>query len=156
MVTNPINHSLKPIDFEHITKEIPELKNFNHHLDWKSLDPVLYSSSIQPHNWIKIAETIFNQYNYYDGFIVLHGTDTMTYSASALSFLLENLNKPVIFTGSQLPIGLVRTDGRDNLIASIEVATTSDQGKPLVQAMHPPKTGLSRPFQILSPEVGLF
>jgi len=132
MVTDPKDHFLKPFDFKHITEEIPELKKFVCQLEWQNLDPIVDSSNIQPDNWIKIAETIYTNYDHYDGFIILHGTDTMAYSASALSFMLENLNKPVIFTGSQLPIGLIRTDGRDNLIASIEVATSSDKDKPMV------------------------
>jgi len=132
MVTNPTDHSLRPLDFEYITKEIPELKKFSHHLVWKSLNPLVDSSNIQPDNWKRIAETIYSLYDKYDGFVILHGTDTMAFSSSALSFMLKNLDKPVIFTGSQLPIGLVRTDGRDNLIAAIEVATYSEKGLPMV------------------------
>jgi L-asparaginase len=97
-----------------------------------TFDPVKDSSNIDPDMWIKMAEIIENNYNEFDGFVVLHGTDTMAYSASALSYMLENLSKPVIFTGSQLPIGLPRTDGRENLITSIEIAAASNNGSALV------------------------
>jgi len=90
------------------------------------------SSNIDPEVWVKMAETIEENYHDYDGFVILHGTDTMAYSASALSFMLGNLQKPVIFTGSQLPIGLLRTDGRENLVTAIEIASELDDGKPVV------------------------
>jgi len=132
MVEDPSDMSLKPIDFNHISKEIPELKKINHELHWISLDPIVDSSDIKPDNWELMAETVFKNYLIYDGFIFLHGTDTMAYSASALSFHLENLAKPVIFTGSQLPIGAIRTDGRENLISAIEIAAVQNNKGPMV------------------------
>ena len=120
--------SLVPIDFKHITDHVPELEKFGFDLQSVSFDPVKDSSNIDPDVWVKMAETIEENYDDFDGFVVLHGTDTMAYSASALSFMLENLSKPVIFTGSQLPIGLLRTDGRENLITAIEIAAAKENG----------------------------
>ncbi|MDX2443228.1 MAG: asparaginase [Bacteroidales bacterium] len=131
MVEDPDNNSLKPLDFKHISIEVPELKKFKHDLHCRNLDPIIDSSDIKPENWIKIAELIFKSYHDFDGFVILHGTDTMAYSASALSFLLENLQKPIIFTGSQLPIGLIRTDARENLISAIEIASTQTDKGPM-------------------------
>jgi L-asparaginase len=124
--------SLVPIDFKHITDHVPVLNTFGVDLQSVSFDPVRDSSNIDPDMWIKMAETIEDNYDRFDGFVVLHGTDTMAYSASALSYMLENLSKPVIFTGSQLPIGLPRTDGRENLITSIEIAAAHEKGSPYV------------------------
>ncbi|MBL4593341.1 MAG: type I asparaginase, partial [Flavobacteriales bacterium] len=90
------------------------------------------SSNLQPENWLTIAQIIFDNYNQHDGFVVLHGSDTMAYTASALSFLLENLSKPVILTGSQLPIGEVRTDAKENLLTAIEIASSKKNGKAIV------------------------
>jgi L-asparaginase len=132
MVHDPKTGSLVPIDFKHITDHVPELSKFGYDLQSISFDPVKDSSNIDPGIWIKMAETIEKNYDRFDGFVVLHGTDTMAYSASALSFMLENLAKPVIFTGSQLPIGLLRTDGRENLITSIEIAAAKDKGAAIV------------------------
>jgi len=111
---------------------MPELKNFGYHLETLSFDPLIDSSNISPDIWIKIVEIIEQRYSDFDGFVVLHGTDTMAYSASALSFMLENLSKPVILTGAQLPIGALRTDGKENLITSIEIAAEKREGKPVV------------------------
>lgn len=122
MVVDPETGSLVPIDFHHISDHVPELRKFGYQLHSVSFDPVKDSSNIDPPVWTKIAEIIEEGYDHFNGFVILHGTDTMAYSASALSFMLENLQKPVIFTGSQLPIGLLRTDGRDNLITAIEIA----------------------------------
>ncbi|MCU0454886.1 MAG: asparaginase [Bacteroidales bacterium] len=124
--------SLVPIDFKHITNHVPELDKFGFNLHSVTFNPVKDSSNIDPSTWIKMAETIVKNYDRYDGFVVLHGTDTMAYSASALSFMLENLAKPVIFTGSQLPIGLLRTDGRENLLTAIEIAAAREKGAALV------------------------
>lgn len=124
--------SLVPIDFKHITNHVPELGKFGFDLQSISFDPVRDSSNIDPSMWVKMAETIVKNYNKFDGFVVLHGTDTMAYSASALSFMLENLAKPVILTGSQLPIGLLRTDGRENLLTAIEIAAAKEKGAALV------------------------
>lgn len=132
MVHDPSTGSLVPIDFKHITDHVPVIGNFGFDLQSVSFDPVKDSSNIDPDIWIRMAEIIEENYERFDGFVVLHGTDTMAYSASALSFMLENLAKPVIFTGSQLPIGLPRTDGRENLITSIEIAAASAKGSPLV------------------------
>jgi len=132
MVHDPKNGSLVPIDFKHITNHVPELNKFGYDLQSVSFDPVKDSSNIDPAMWVKMAETIVSNYSRFDGFVVLHGTDTMAYSASALSFMLENLAKPVIFTGSQLPIGLLRTDGKENLLTSIEIAAGRKNGKAIV------------------------
>ncbi|MBW6502271.1 MAG: asparaginase [Bacteroidales bacterium] len=132
MVHDSVTGSLVPIDFSHISDHVPELKRFGYRISAVSFDPVKDSSDIDPAIWVKMAEIIEKNYLDYDGFVVLHGTDTMAYSASAMSFMLEGLSKPVIFTGSQLPIGLLRTDGRENLITSIEIAATRLHGKPVV------------------------
>jgi L-asparaginase len=132
MVHDPAKDSLIPIDFKHITDHVPVINSFGINLQSVSFDPVKDSSNIDPEIWIKMADTIESHYDDFDGFVVLHGTDTMAYSASALSYMLENLAKPVIFTGSQLPIGLPRTDGRENLITSIEIAAAQGKGSPLV------------------------
>jgi L-asparaginase len=132
MVHDPDTGSLIPIDFHHISDHVPELKKFGCKLHSISFDPVKDSSNIDPGIWVKMAEIIEHGYDDFDGFVILHGTDTMAYSASALSFMLENLSKPVIFTGSQLPIGLLRTDGKENLITAIEIASAYENGVPSV------------------------
>jgi len=132
MVHDPETGSLVPIDFRHITDHVPELRKFGYDLHSVSFNPVKDSSNIDPDVWIKMAEIIENSYDDFDGFVVLHGTDTMAYTASALSFMLENLSKPVILTGSQLPIGLLRTDGRENLITAIDIAASTENGGPSV------------------------
>ncbi len=113
---------LVPFDFSQIIEKVPELKRFDFELTVLAFDELLDSSNIQPHHWLKLAAVIETFYNDYDAFVILHGTDTMAYSASALSFLLENLAKPVVFTGAQLPIAMRRTDARDNLISALEIA----------------------------------
>jgi L-asparaginase len=132
MVHDPETGSLIPIDFRHITDHVPELRKFGYDLHSVSFDPVKDSSNIDPEVWVRMAEIISDSYSDFDGFVVLHGTDTMAYTASALSFMLENLAKPVILTGSQLPIGLLRTDGRENLITAIEIAAALENDKPAV------------------------
>ena len=132
MINHTGSHSLSPFDFEEIRKHVPELEKFGFNLSAVTLNPVVDSSNIQPSVWVRIADLIRTDYEKYDGFIVLHGTDTMAYSASALSFMLEGLGKPVIFTGSQLPVSMLRTDARENLISSIEIAAADEGGKPLV------------------------
>jgi L-asparaginase len=132
MVHDPKTGSLIPIDFKHITDHVPVLRRTGFNLHSISFNPVKDSSNIDPDIWIKIAETIEDNYNDFNGFVVLHGTDTMAYTASAMSFMLENLSKPVILTGSQLPIGLLRTDGRENLITAIEIAAAEENGIPVV------------------------
>jgi L-asparaginase len=132
MVLNSSTGSLQPLNFELISEQVPEIKKLGYHLQTISFDPPMDSSDIGPEIWIKIAEIIASNYDDFDGFVVLHGTDTMAYSASAMSFMLENLSKPVIFTGSQLPIGVLRTDGKENIITSLEIAAAKVTNKPAV------------------------
>jgi L-asparaginase len=122
MVMNPVTGSLQPLDFELISEQVPEIKKFGYRLQSWSFDPPMDSSDIGPEIWIRIVNIIAENYEQYDGFVILHGTDTMAYTASALSFMLVNLAKPVILTGSQLPIGVLRTDGKENIITSLEIA----------------------------------
>jgi L-asparaginase len=132
MVKDPFTGSLVPFDFEHISKQVPELQRFGYTLNSVTFDPVSDSSNIDPLTWTRISQAIEDGYNKYDGFVVLHGTDTMAYSASALGFMLGNLSKPVIFTGAQLPIGVLRTDGKENLITAIEIAAAKENGLAVV------------------------
>jgi len=132
MLEDPARGTLKPIDFTNIMKQIPEIKSLGYVIESVSFEPPIDSSEIEPGTWTRIAEIIEENYQRFDGFVVLHGTDTMAYSASALSFMLENLAKPVIFTGAQLPIGALRTDGKENLITSIVIAAAKEYGKPVV------------------------
>ena len=132
MVNDPVTGTLVPIDFRHISDQVPELRRFGFTLDTITFDPVIDSSDVSPETWKEIANTIRDNYTLYDGFVVLHGTDTMAYSASALSFMLRGLEKPVIFTGAQLPIGVLRTDGKENLITAIEIAAAQAEGMPMV------------------------
>ena len=118
--------TLKPFDFKQILKEVPELRKFAFRIDTYTFDPLIDSSDVEPGLWQRLAELILSRYDEYDGFIILHGTDTMSYSASVLSFMLDGLTKPVIFTGSQLPIGVPRTDGKENLTSSVEIASAKD------------------------------
>lgn len=127
MKQDPVDHTLKPFDFSQILDEAPELGKFAYRIDSYTFDPPIDSSDVEPGLWQQLVEIIRDRYDGYDGFVILHGTDTMAYSASALSFMLEGLTKPVIFTGSQLPIGMPRTDGKENLISSIEIAATKDE-----------------------------
>jgi L-asparaginase len=132
MVQDPKTGSLKPLTFENLYRYLPVLENFNCQIDFHTFQPLLDSSNMNPSFWVKLAEVIEGNYENYDGFVVMHGSDTMAYTASALSFMLENLNKPVIFTGSQLPIGRVRTDGRENFINSVEIAMAKEVDTPVV------------------------
>ena len=132
MIKDEKTGALVPFNFEEIYEQVPILEKFDYKLDFHCFDPILDSSNIQPGDWIKMAGVIETSYEEYDGFVILHGSDTMAYTASALSFLLENLNKPVIITGSQLPLGVLRTDGRDNFITAIEIAATKVDDTPLV------------------------
>lgn len=133
MKTDAETGSLVPFDFSGIYEEFPSLKRLQVDIAVHTLSPVIDSSNVAPENWVALAELIRANYDRYDGFVVLHGTDTMSYSASALSFLFENLAKPVVFTGSQIPIGVLRTDGRENLITAIEIAGARDAaGRPIV------------------------
>ncbi len=132
MVQHPQSGTLAPVKFERITDEVPELSKFNYYIKTIVLNPVLDSSNMNPSVWIKIARIIKKNYNFFDGFVILHGTDTMAYTASALSFMFENLDKPIILTGSQLPIGTLRTDGKENLITSVEIAAARKNGRCMV------------------------
>ena len=123
---------LKAFDFKNILNRIPELKLLDCEISSKSFKNPIDSSNMNPEHWVQIAEIIENNYESFDGFVVLHGSDTMSYSASALSFMLENLAKPVIFTGSQLPIGDLRTDAKENLITSIQMASLRKNNKPMI------------------------
>ena len=116
---------LKPFDFARIKEQVPELKRLKCEIDYYEFDDLIDSSNVQPSFWIKLAGIIEKKYSKYHGFVILHGTDTMAYSASALSFMLQHLQKPVIFTGSQLPLGAIRTDAKRNLITSVELAAGS-------------------------------
>jgi L-asparaginase len=124
--------ALVPFDFSEIEKEVPELKKFKYKLDTHSFQNPIDSSDVQPEFWANLAAVINDNYDLYNGFVILHGTDTMSYSASALSFMLGNLSKPVIFTGSQLPIDSLRTDGKENILSAIEIAASQKDGKPIV------------------------
>ncbi|MBN2745243.1 MAG: asparaginase [Bacteroidales bacterium] len=123
---------LKPFNFDHLYTYIPALKNFNYQLDFVCFDPLIDSSNMAPEHWIRLTEIVHENYEKYDGFVILHGSDTMSFTASALSFMLENLNKPVIITGSQLPLGELRTDGRENFITSVEIAAAKMDDTPIV------------------------
>ena len=132
MKTDPETGALVPFDFTAIYDEFPAVRSLGVQVDVQSLLPVIDSSNVTPERWLHLARLIRDSYARYDGFVVLHGTDTMSYTASALSFLLEHLAKPVVFTGSQIPIGVLRTDGRENLITAIEIAAARDAAGPLV------------------------
>lgn len=132
MKTDVETGALVPFDFSGIYDEFPSLKRLNVDIEVLTMSPVIDSSNVSPDNWLALARLIRDNYARYDGFVVLHGTDTMSYTASALSFLLENLRKPVVFTGSQIPIGVLRTDGRENLITAIEIAGARRNGLPVV------------------------
>ena len=136
--------SLVPFDFSQLINNIPELQLIDKKIDTISFDNPIDSSSIRPHHWILLAGMIEAHYDNYDGFVILHGSDTMAYTASALSFMLENLSKPVILTGSQLPIGDLRTDAKENIITSIQIAGSYDGDIPLV-----PEVGIYFEFKLL-------
>jgi L-asparaginase len=132
MMMDQESGALKPYNFENLFDYIPTLRLFNYEIDSFCFDPIMDSSNMDPAFWKKIALTIESNYEKYDGFVVLHGSDTMAFTASALSFMLQNLNKPVILTGSQLPLGMVRTDGRENLLTSVEIAAAKEEETPIV------------------------
>lgn len=129
MKMNPETGALAPFDFSQIGSEVPELRKFGVEIETVTFEPPIDSSNVDPRMWSRLAVLIGQRYENYDGFVVLHGTDTMAYTASALSFMLEHLGKPVIFTGSQIPIGVLRTDGRENLISAIEIAAQARVGE---------------------------
>ena len=133
MGKDPVTGVLEPLDFNHLVSSMPEFKLIQAEIDVRKFDPPIDSSDMDPMRWAEIVSMIANNYNDYDGFVILHGTDTMAYTSSALSFMLENLTKPVILTGSQLPIGELRTDGKENLMTAIEIASAKDEnGRPMV------------------------
>lgn len=127
MLADPRTGALRPMDLAHLEEQVPELDRMNVRLGSESFETPIDSSDMRPADWVRIAKIIGANYQAYDGFVVLHGSDTMAYTASALSFLLEGLSKPVILTGSQLPIGTIRTDAKENLITAIEVAAACDE-----------------------------
>lgn len=126
MKENPVTGALEPFDFNHLLDNVPKLKMLDFEIEHHQFEKPIDSSAMTPDHWVEIARVIEENYDRYDGFVVLHGTDTMAYTASALSFMLENLDKPVIITGSQLPIGEVRTDGEENLITALQIAASRD------------------------------
>ena len=126
MKEDPDDGALRPFDFNSLLEEVPELRKFGLTIDSHTFSPLIDSSNVEPSLWQSLARLIQERYEHYDGFVILHGTDTMAYSASALSFMLDNLCKPVIFTGSQLPVGRPRTDGKENLISAVEIAAAKD------------------------------
>ena len=116
------NNSLAPLSCNQVLASIPEIQDMNVNISSVAFSPLIDSSDISLDNWVSICEIIEHHYDSYDGFVVLHSTDTMSFSASVVSFMLKNLSKPVIFTGSQLPVGVHRSDAKENLITSIEIA----------------------------------
>jgi len=133
MVKDLKTDELKAFDFNYMYEYIPELERFNVNLKTVSFEKPVDSSEVNSTHWLEIAKTVFDNYVQYDGFVILHGSDTMAYTASALSFILQGLKKPIILTGSQLPIGTIRTDGKENLITAIEIASAKKDGEPIIQ-----------------------
>tara|TARA_Y100000385_G_scaffold291322_1_gene368589 strand:- start:3718 stop:4749 length:1032 start_codon:yes stop_codon:yes gene_type:complete len=134
MIKDTDSGQLKTLDYDLIYSHVPELKRLNVEMTTMSFDTPIDSSMMNEKDWIQIAETVYENYSKYDGFVVLHGSDTMSYTASALSFIISGLTKPVILTGSQLPIGTIRTDGKENLITAIEIAARKNKdGEALIQ-----------------------
>lgn len=133
MTKDPETGTLRAFNFDNLREKIPELKLLDCSIETISFDNPIDSSEMNPKYWIQLSELIEDNYNSFDGFVVLHGSDTMSYTASALSFMLENLKKPLVFTGSQLPIGDLRTDAKENLITSIQIASLRENGKPVIR-----------------------
>jgi L-asparaginase len=133
MVQDSKTGALIPFDFSHLYAQVPELERFDFSIQTHGFKTPMDSSNMDPVFWVELANIIHQGYERFDGFVILHGTDTMAFTASALSFMLEGLAKPVILTGSQLPIGSIRTDGKENLITAIEIAASDDEnGNPMV------------------------
>ncbi|MDR1459464.1 MAG: asparaginase, partial [Bacteroidales bacterium] len=133
MIQDPETQTLIPFNFESIYDQVPRLSFYDIDINTFSFENPIDSSDMLPEDWRQIAEKIHENYNEYDGFVILHGTDTMAYTASALSFMFEHLSKPVILTGSQLPLGIARTDGRNNIINAVEIAAAKRQdGSPVI------------------------
>ena len=133
MIKDSLTGALKAFDFKELLNNIPEINLLDCNVATVSFETPIDSSNMNIEHWQNIASLIEENYNSFDGFVVLHGSDTMSYSASALSFMLENLGKPVVFTGSQLPIGDLRTDAKENLITAIQIASLQKKGKPIIQ-----------------------
>ena len=133
MMKNFETGALKAFNFSKLLQKIPELKQLDCEIESISFEKPMDSSNFNPKHWVQIAEIIEENYSKFNGFVILHGSDTMSYTASALSFILENLNKPVIFTGSQLPIGDLRTDAKENLITAIQIAALQHKNKAIIQ-----------------------
>ena len=127
MIKDPTTDELSNVDFNLISDRVPEINRLNIDIHSVSFDEPVDSSDIGVDHWKRIAQTVFENYLQYDGFVVLHGSDTMAFTASALSFMFDGLQKPVILTGSQLPIGVIRTDGKENLITALEIAAAKDE-----------------------------
>src|SRR5690606_1042070 len=132
MMQDASSKTLRPIGFEEIKNNFPELERLNYQWEVYTFDPPLDSSDMNPEVWARIATIIEENYTAYSGFVILHGSDTMAFTASALSFMFENLDKPVVLTGSQLPIGAVRTDARENIITAMEIAANRTGGQATV------------------------
>lgn len=132
MIVNPETGSYKPFDFNSISKQIPALQSFGYNLETISFEKPIDSAALKPDTWVKLAEILKEKHSEYDGFVILHGTDTMAYTASALSFMLQDFYKPVILTGSQLPVEMLRTDGKENLITAVEIAAAQKNNIPIV------------------------
>lgn len=133
MMKNPVTGALENFNFDQLLEYVPEIKGFNLNIYSIAFEPPIDSSDISLESWSQLARIIYSNYEQYDGFVILHGTDTMAFTASALSFMLEGLMKPVILTGSQLPIGALRTDGKENLLTAIEIASAKNEdGTPIV------------------------
>ena len=133
MMKNPVTGALENFNFDQLLEYVPEIKGFNLDIYSIAFEPPIDSSDISPESWSQLVRIIYSNYEQYDGFVILHGTDTMAFTASALSFMLEGLAKPVILTGSQLPIGALRTDGKENLLTAIEIAAAQhEDGTPIV------------------------
>ena len=133
MIKDPETGALRAFDFDNLLIRIPELKLLDCNIETISFEEPIDSSNMEPKYWVDIAEVIEEQYDTFDGFVILHGSDTMSYTSSVLSFMLEHLAKPVIFTGSQLPIGDLRTDAKENLITSIQIAALQYYNKPVIK-----------------------
>ena len=130
---NKVTGALEPLDFNHLVDNVPEFRLIPTEVDTYQFDPPIDSSDMTPQRWAQLVNIVSERYDDYDGFVILHGTDTMAFTASALSFMFENLTKPIILTGSQLPIGQLRTDGKENLMTSLELASAHHaDGTPMV------------------------
>lgn len=134
MIEDPQTKALKPFDFSHLMDNVPKVKMLDYEIDNIQFTPPIDSSDMNIAHWQSMVRSIADNYDRYDGFVILHGTDTMAYTASALSFMLAGLDKPVIITGSQLPIGEVRTDGEENLITALQIAASRESdGRPTIR-----------------------